>query len=187
MPHVFGPGGRRRVDAADEQATTSDDIGDRHKSGSKRQLSEHSEQQPTSSGMIAPQPQVFNDYEHRPSSDAAEARQRASPRVSSSTATSSLVAVLEHTNRDNECVFYDYKAVSGERRCNLTNKQPNSSFTRASMCRPYAVGSRTPRPSCSRSDFPRFTGSTAMKSCCRRRCFRSSCLMNAATSCSLQK
>ena len=171
MPHDFGPGGRRRVDAVDEQTTTSDDFGDHHMSCTSRQSSERSEQQPTSSSTIAPQQQASYDHERRPSSSSvSSAHQCASPRVSSSsTAKSSLVAVLEHTNRDNECVFYNYKAVSGERRCTLTNERPVFSLARTSMCCPYAAGSRTPRPSCSLFDCPQFTGSMEIKSCCRRR------------------
>ena len=113
--HVFGHSGRKNVTSADVQAT-ADNSNVRHKSSSSRQSSKLLDQKPTSrSSTIAPQQQAYNDYESRPSRSTTEARQRASPHVSSSTAASSLRAVLEHTNRDNECVFYDYKAVSDER------------------------------------------------------------------------
>ena len=187
--HVFGPGGRKYVTSSDVQ-TTADNSIDCHKSGSSRQSSKHTEQQPTSSSsIIASQQSAFNDYDsRRPSSSSVPTAYRhASPRVSSSTAKSSLAAVLEYTNRDNECVFYDYKAVSGEPPCTLTSKRPTFSSKRTSMCCRFAVGSPTPPPNCSRSDSPRFIGSTAMRSCCRRLCFQSSCSSNAATSCSSQK
>ena len=157
-----------------------------------RQSSERSEQQPTSSSSItAPQQRSFNDYEGRPSSSIDSAAHRhTSPRVSSgiSSDTISLVALLEHTNRDNECVFYDYKAVSGKRRRMLTNKRLAFSFTRTSMCCRFVAGSRIPPPSCLLSEFPQLTGSTTVKSCCcRRRCSRSSCPTNATTSYFSQK
>ena len=185
--HVFGPGGRKYVTPTDVQAT-ADNSNDRHKSRSSHRPSKHSEQQPTSSSSItASQQQAFNDHDSRPSSSTTEARQRASPHVSSKTATSSLSAVLEHTNRDNECIFYDYKAVSDERPLlNLSNSPTCSCKPIWAYCR-FAAGSRIPAASCLPSDYPQFTGSTAMRSCCRRLCFRSSCAMNAATPCFLQK
>ena len=83
--------------------------------------------------------------------------------------------------------FYDYKAVSDERPLlNLSNSPTCSCKPIWAYCR-FAAGSRIPAASCLPSDYPQFTGSTAMRSCCRRRCSRSSCSTKAATSCSLQK
>ena len=185
--HVFGPGGRKNATSTDVQAT-SNNSNNCNKSGSSRQSSKRLDQQPTSRSItIAPQQRAFHDYERRPSSSTTKARQRASPHVSSSTATSSLRAVLEHTNRDNECIFYDYKAVSDEQPLSNLSKPHACSCKRIrAYCR-FAAGSRIFPASCSLSDFPKFTGSMEMRSCCRRRCSQSSCRTKAATSSSSQK